>query len=691
MSSQVTGAVGRSFSIPRLRVVALVALVAGVALFTGVMFTQVHALSERFGLQVAADLEWRALRGAQELSKTADLGLAVSDPAMVAESFGAYVGSSDVEAIFAFDASGKLIASQGASAAIAPVLAAKAGTLVRGDGYVASWATAVIEGERVGKVAVVVSTRRLADVHAMLSRVSYTSLIAGIAGLLLGALVILYFTRQVSIRDRQLGDHARDLEYEVEARIRELDDRNRGMRLVLDNVAQGFITIDLGGVMAKERSAIVGRWFGEARAGATFGALLAAHDPDLAARFELGLDSLRDGLLPADLCLHQLPKRFTAGPRTFAIAYSPIVRAGKTERVLLILSDVTEDLLHERTERAQRELVAVCQQVAADRAGFEEFLDDASALVASLAVPGDPLTERRGLHTLKGNCASYGFESFAELCHTIEAELAEDTEPMADAQRAALAEAWQVVAAQMARLLGDRRRNVVEIELSELAHVVELAELGNSSRELIAALSAWSHEPVARRFERLAKYGVSLANRLGKGDVAVWIADDGIRLHTSRWGGFWSAMIHAVRNAVDHGIDDPEVRARAGKPERPNLWFAASRTSDWLTISIADDGGGIDWDKVRERARASGLPAESRPDLVQALFADGFSTRDQASDVSGRGVGMAALRVAVEALGGTIELESRPREGTTLRCRFPEADSQHLPLRPSTEPLRSLA
>jgi two-component system chemotaxis sensor kinase CheA len=688
MRSQLDSAIGTSFSIRRLRALTLIALVAGVAVFTGVMFTLVQSLSERFGPQVEADLEWRALRGAQELSKTADLGLAMSDPAIVAESFGAYAGSSDVQAIFAFDARGKLVAHQGSIASIAPVLAAGPGTLVHGDGYVASWATAVIEGEPVGKVAVVVSTRRLADAQAMLSRVSHTTLIAGIVGAFVGALVILYFTRQVSIRDRQLGEHARDLEHKVEARTRELDDRNRGMRLVLDNVAQGFITMDLHGVMASERSAIVDRWFGAPQPGAGFGGLISAYNPDLAAWFELGLDSLRDGLLPADLCLHQMPKRFTAGPRTFAITYSPICRAGKAERMLLILSDVTEDLVHERTERA---LVAVCQQVAADRTGFEEFLDDASALVASLAAPGDPLAERRTLHTLKGNCATYGFDGFAELCHTVETELTETTEPMAGAQRAALAEAWRALTAQMVQLLGDRRRNVIEIELSELAHVVELAELAESSRELTAALIAWSHEPIARRFERLGKYGVSLASRLGKGDVAVSIADDGIRLHTSQWAGFWSAMVHAVRNAVDHGIDDPDVRARAGKPARPNLWFAASRTSDWLTISVTDDGGGIDWGKVRERARASGRPAESPSDLQQALFADGFSTRDEVSEVSGRGVGMAALRVAVEALGGTIELESRPSEGTTLRCRFPEGDAQRLPLRPPPQPLRSLA
>jgi two-component system, chemotaxis family, sensor kinase CheA len=686
MTSHVTGAAGGSFSIRRLRTFILIALIAGVAVFTGIMFTLVQSLSERFGPQVAADLEWRALRGATELSKTADLGLAVSDPAMVKESFGAYAESSDVEAIVAVDAQDKLVARHGTARSVAPVFAARPGTLVHGDGYVASWAPAVIEGNQVGKVAVIVSTARLGDAQAVLSRVSNTTLIAGLAGALLGALVILYFTRQVSLRDHQLNDYAHNLEQKVEARTRELDDRNRGMRLVLDNVAQGFITIDLAGVMASERSAIVDRWFGEPRPDATFGALLGSYDPDRATWFELGLEGVRDGFLPPELSFEQMPKRFAAGSKTFEIKYSPIASGDKIERILLITSDVTEHIIRERAEREQRELVTLFQRITADRAGFDEFIEEATGLVATLTMPGDPLVERRTIHTLKGNCAIYGFESYAELCHGIETELAESTAPIADAHRVALADGWATLTAQMARLMGDSRRNIVEVEFAELSRIVEKAKQGMASRELAVVLTSWSHEPVARRFERLATYATSLVRRLGKGDAEIAIEDDGLRLDTARFAAFWSAMVHAIRNAVDHGIETPERRAQAGKPARPKLSFAASRGRGRVMISVSDDGGGIDWDAVRARARAAGLPADSQGDLEQALFADGFSTSEAATDTSGRGVGMSALRDSVIALGGTIALDSKRGEGTTFRFRFPEADGQILPLRAPTQP-----
>jgi two-component sensor histidine kinase len=689
MTADGAGAGSSSLSIQRLRTLILIALVVGVSVFTGVMFTLVQSLSERFGPQVEADLAWRALRGPQELAKAADLGLAVSDAAMVTEAFGAYAESSDVQAIVAIDVAGKQIASHGTIASIAPVFARPPNTLVHGDGYVASWAPAAIEGSVVGKIAVVVSTRRLGDAHDLLVRVSRTTLIAGLAGATLGALVLWFFTRAVSLRDLRLNDYAHNLEHKVEVRTRELDERNRGMRLVLDNVAQGFITVDLHGVMASERSAIVDQWFGTPAPEATFGDLIGARNLDLTTWFALGLEGIREGFMPLELCLEQMPRRFTMDARTFEIAYSPIMEGAEVARILVIISDVTEHISRERTEREQRETVLLFQQITGDRAGFEEFLDEAANLISTLSTIGDPAVERRALHTLKGTCAIYGLESYAELCHSVESELSDATSPIPPEQRQALAAGWRRVTAQMARLLGEVRRDVVEVRFAELSRAIDSAKQGMPSRELAAVLTSWSHEPVRRRFERLAAHATSLAHRLGKGDVEVEISDDEIRLDTSRWAGFWSAMVHAVRNAVDHGIEAPELRAQAGKPKRPKLTFVATRARGRLVISVSDDGAGIDWAAVRDKANRLGLPSETSGDLERAVFADGFSTSAAATQTSGRGVGMSALRAAVTALGGTVELESRLSAGTTLRFQFPEADAQLLTLRPPTQPMRT--
>jgi len=672
-------------SIKRLRMLILIALVAGLTLFTGVMFTLVQRLSERFGPEVQADLVWRAERGAQELAKTADVGLAVDDASMVKDAFGAYAHTSDVQAIVAVDAAGHIVAQHGTFADTAIVFALEPGSVFEGPGYLASWAPASIEGAQIGKVAVVVSTARLSDAQTALLDVSRTTVIAGVVGLLLGCLVILFFTRAVAVRDQQLNDYAHNLERKVEERTRELDERNRGMRLVLDNVAQGFLTIDASGVLATERSAVVDHWFGAITPETKFGAVVRAHDPSFATWFELGLEALHDGVLPRELCLDQMPRRFGATGRTFDVAYSPILDGDVIVQMLVIVSDVTAEIERERTEREQREIVELFQRITSDRAGFDEFFADASGLVDKLRVPSDDVTEKRLIHTLKGNCGVYGVHSFAALCNEIETELADAGARLSVPQRQRLDDGWRVVVARLAKLFGERKQHVVEIPEGDLHALVAKARKGVATRELAATLASWTREPVAIRFERLARQAVALGHRLGKAELDVTIDDGRIRLDTDRWVGFWASMIHAVRNAVDHGIETAAERIAAGKSPRATFALEASHHEGHLVIALADDGRGIAWEAVRAKAARHGLPSVTSADLVAALFADGLSTRDEASDTSGRGVGLGALRAAITALGGTVDVTSSAGAGTRFEFRFPDAAAE---LRPPTQPIR---
>lgn len=684
-------------SVRRLRALILLALFAGVVGFTGIIVRLVDGLSDRFGPQVRADLEWRALRGATELASAADLGIVLEERAMVMEAFAPHISSSDVLEMVAVNAAGKVIAQYGSHPRLGTVLAAPPGKVIDGPDYLASWQPVEIEGGQVGKVAVVVSTARLTDTEEMLAKVSATTVIAGGIALLCGVLMIFHFTRAVVIRDRQLQEYAATLEQRVEDRTRELDERNRGMRLVLDNVSQGFITIDRKGVMDAERSAVVDTWFGPpAAAPPTFAAQVREVAPDFAAWFELSLEMLRDGVLPLEVCLGQLPRRFEAHGRIFDVAYSPILNEAEPpqlERVLVILSDVTQQLARERAERDQREMLAVFQRIVADRTSCEEFLAETSALLDGLRLPGERAIELRALHTLKGNCAMFGFETFAELCHELENELVElAPAPLNEEQRARLIAGGERMRRTMTSLLGGHVRDVIEIERPELISALELARHGASSEELAALLTTWSYEPVAHRFERFGQQARSLARRLGKGEVNVTISDGGIRLDPIHWAPLWTAMVHAIRNAIDHGLEDPSERERLGKGP-PHLTFTATRTEQQLILSIADDGKGIDWEALRSRVgalhhggrddRRADPRADGRSDLIALLFQDGFSTRAEATETSGRGVGLAALQAVVGSLGGRIEVESQPGAGTRFELQFP------LERRPSFIALRS--
>ena len=448
--------------------------------------------------------------------------------------------------------------------------------------------------------------------------------------------------------------------------------KNRDMRLVLDHAIQGFLTIDLDGVMANERSAAADRWFGAPAPGTT----LCTHLGDECAVFcqmlALGLDELRAASLPLELVLEQLPRRFVRTGSTYDVTYTPVATSDQTDRLLVMITDVTERLARERAEAEQREMLYIFQQISVDRAGVEEFLLEAGTLVTELRTQQDPVVQKRLVHTLKGNCAVYGLTSYVALAQDIESELAGSEAGLTPAQRMTLVELWRETMKRVAELLGGARRGTVEIDVRDIA----MARL-SASPELATMLDSWSREPVARRFERLAIQVKATAQRVGKPAPRIDIRGSGIRLDADGWTSFWAAMVHVVRNSIDHGIESEEERVLAGKSPMGNLTMEAGREQGQFMIKIRDDGRGIDWERVRERARRLGLPCDTRRELADALFHDGVSTRDQVSELSGRGVGLSALADVVAELGGRIAVDSEPSRGTTMTFWFPEAVIAH--------------
>ena len=134
-------------------------------------------------------------------------------------------------------------------------------------------------------------------------------------------------------------------------------------------------------------------------------------------------------------------------------------------------------------------------------------------------------------------------------------------------------------------------------------------------------------------------------------------------------------LVHLVRNAIDHGIESPEERRAAGKPEQGNLRLNAYHDSGMIVLEVSDDGRGLNTERIREKAIARGmLDADaqiSEQDVHLLIFEPGFSTAEAVSNLSGRGVGMDVVRSAIDELRGIIEIESRPGQGCTFRIRLP--------------------
>jgi len=478
---------------------------------------------------------------------------------------------------------------------------------------------------------------------------------------------------ELQVHTDRLQEMNRDLETKVAARTAQLAGRNRDMRLVLDNVEQGLITLSATGQMADERSRMVGRWFGECPTGARFTDYIGASDRAFAEMFQLGFDALLEGTLPRELCLDQLPRRIRTGGREFACAYRALGEGDLLDGLLIVIDDVTAELSRAKREAERAEVLALFESLMKDRTGFLSFVGESSRQIAE--IPGaDLVAQKRLIHTLKGNCHVMGMSVIGGLCEAIEAEMAESHVPPSAEALSALERRWSELMQTLQRFLGERGREVVEVDLAELERLDEEVRRGAPSLRVRERLASWKLEPADRPLSRLGGQALALARRLGKGEISVTTEGGGVRLAADAWAGFWSVMVHVVRNAVDHGFEPPAERVRLGKPAQPHLRLAVAANERSLFVDVEDDGVGIDWDRVKQKAAACGLPHETERDLMQAIFAPSFTTRGEATATSGRGMGLAAVLDEVERRGGAVVVRSRPGAGTSFRFTFPVRD-----------------
>ncbi len=182
--------------------------------------------------------------------------------------------------------------------------------------------------------------------------------------------------------------------------------------------------------------------------------------------------------------------------------------------------------------------------------------------------------------------------------------------------------------------------------------------------------------PVETVFLRLPRLVRDLAARLGK-QVDLQLVGQDTELDRTVVDALGDPLVHLVRNALDHGLETPEERAGAGKSPTGTLELSARHAGSHVVISVRDDGRGIDFEQIAHTAFARGLldadaAAELDPaEALELLFAPGFSTTVATTEVSGRGVGMDAVRAGVRALGGEVTLTSEPGAGTVAQLRLP--------------------
>jgi two-component system chemotaxis sensor kinase CheA len=183
-------------------------------------------------------------------------------------------------------------------------------------------------------------------------------------------------------------------------------------------------------------------------------------------------------------------------------------------------------------------------------------------------------------------------------------------------------------------------------------------------------------QPVGRLFQKYPRIARDLARNLGK-DVELVLAGEETEIDKTMIEDLSDPIIHLIRNAVDHGVEGPQERLANGKPEKSQVRLEARQEGDHIVLIVADDGKGMNAERLRAKAVEKGLITDEEANTMDErqslnlVFLPGFSTKDVASDVSGRGVGMDVVKTNIQKLNGTIDIKSQVGKGTTFIISLP--------------------
>jgi ABC-type transport system substrate-binding protein len=457
--------------------------------------------------------------------------------------------------------------------------------------------------------------------------------------------------------------------------------RNQAIRAILDHVPYGLFRCGEDGSVLAGYSAACHELLPNARSrpieGSHFVDLLGATERD-ALNLRMLYEQLWQDLLPEELNLDQFPKRIDVGKKTLRLAPAPLRDDnGTITAVLFSVFDETQRVAAERNEDHVRGIVNVLKHREAFSSFVREVIDTSQSLIQSYADKDArwQATARRFVHTCKGVFNQFGLSQISSFIHQLEDAMALDPRTLEEVRRALrelLAEN-----SELWRLSFDDCRPEYLVRASDfdsLEQAIAAAPTLEAARELARQ---WTDQHQRKTVgELVGPMGAACerqAEQQGK-RVRFVLGGAEVTLPARQWP-MVGALAHAVRNAIDHGIELPEARGAKNPWGEVRLDFDERELV--VACRISDDGKGIDTRALVEKAKSAGiLSAEDAAGLtpraaIELVFADGLSSADHLSNTAGRGIGMGAVKSAVERLGGQLDIRTELGRGTVIDLCWP--------------------
>lgn len=502
-------------------------------------------------------------------------------------------------------------------------------------------------------------------------------------------------------------EYARSLEKMVEARTAELRKVNQTLNAILDSLGQGFFTFNAEGGCGEVFTRACKDILEKIPKGLKADAVLGVPASD-AGTFKKWSEMLFKEPLPFDDLKALGPNIYPhSESKHVVLEYYPIRQGNAISDVVVVATDKTVEREAQIALETERQYAAMVVKYMKNKDQFNQFLSSVHTSTDQLmTLAAAPLNDAqvnesfRILHTIEGEAGTFSVRELRLLSRECQQVL----EPFRTGSKM---ETWdhelflkslREFTAGFVTFL-ETNKDVIQLKAGSASRTVELptdvvADFLTELKQVPAAQKLASKgqdlflkEAIEARFKYFDGLVASVAEKLGKKVKPMLVEGGDLRIYPEPYAHIFASMVHAFRNAVDHGLEGPDDREWGGKDPAGQITVRVKGDAKGgLHLEIQDDGRGIDpviiREKLAEKFPAEDFKSKTDEEIVQQVCMPGFSSRDTVGEFSGRGVGLDALREEVVKAGGTLFIESKVGQGTCIKMYIP-------PLGAEIEMLRS--
>ncbi|WP_024955293.1 ATP-binding protein [Sulfurospirillum arcachonense] len=492
----------------------------------------------------------------------------------------------------------------------------------------------------------------------------------------------------------KLHEEIHELNTNLEKKVEE---KTQSITDLLDNADQGFLSFGINLIVDEEYSLICKKIFNKDISGKDIVELLYPNNDYKKEFFAQTLKSLlkESNKLKIKTIISLLQSEFIINKKAIKVKYKII----DSNKFMLILTDITAKKLLEKKIKKERNILKMIVAVVRDSENFfeiindfEKFLNNESDLIDTSKTPLYNATELyREIHTYKGLFSQYEMSQIVSQLHKIESSFSDSILNKAcnnkDLQtilnESDLSNWLQKDIVIIEDILGDElfnQKGKIVIKEEAISQIEKkIMEIVNGSNEeydiksVAEDIKNLKSKTFYSMFDSYSKLVDSLSVKFDKSIYPLKVIVDKELRVNDKMKPFIKSLIHVFRNSVDHGIETSDERIEMDKDEVGTISCTINKEKKNLHIIVADDGAGLDIDKIRDKVISLNIDINNftNKDIEALIFNDQFSTKNEVSQISGRGVGMSAVKSEIEKLGGIIKINSQKNKGTTFEFVVP--------------------